>query len=400
MTRHPMRETELNAILVAPNRELADLFLATVPRVRGFQILGDLRTYPPQQTLEIRLRQLQPEVALIDLTSDFEQAGQLIRYLSSLRPPIHVVGLHSHNDSEAILRSVRMGASEFLYVPFDPAIQQEAVARLRKMRGPETGAEPDQGKIIVFSSSKPGSGASTLATQTAFALKRSTGRRVLLADFDLTGGTIGFFLKLTPRQSLMDVIDAGSLDASNWSNFTVACGGVDILTAPETPYVQPIEPARVQETLQYVRMLYDWVVVDLPSIFHRLSLLALSEAEKAFLVSTSELPSLHLTRKAISLLSQLGFSKDRFQVVVNRVSKRDGLAGGDLGKLFDCPVHASFPNDYFSLHRVITLGRPLSSDCELGRSIESLAQRIAGPASGEKKRLTSLVNAKPAFSET
>lgn len=203
MTRHPMRETELNAILVAPNRELADLFLATVPRVRGFQILGDLRTYPPQQTLEIRLRQLQPEVALIDLTSDFEQAGQLIRYLSSLRPPIHVVGLHSHNDSEAILRSVRMGASEFLYVPFDPAIQQEAVARLRKMRGPETGAEPDQGKIIVFSSSKPGSGASTLATQTAFALKRSTGRRVLLADFDLTGGTIGFFLE-TDTASIPD----------------------------------------------------------------------------------------------------------------------------------------------------------------------------------------------------
>lgn len=37
MTRHPMRETELNAILVAPNRELADLFLATVPRVRAFK---------------------------------------------------------------------------------------------------------------------------------------------------------------------------------------------------------------------------------------------------------------------------------------------------------------------------------------------------------------------------
>jgi pilus assembly protein CpaE len=395
-----MRETELNAILIAPNRELADLFLATVPRVRGFQILGDLRNYPTQQTLEIRLRQLQPEVALIDLTSDFEQAGQLIRYLSSLRPPIHVVGLHSHNDSEAILRSVRMGASEFLYVPFDLSIQQEAVARLRKMRGPEAGAEPDQGKVVVFSSSKPGSGASTLATQTAFALKRSTGRRVLLADFDLSGGTIGFFLKLTQRHSLIDVLDAGALDVSNWSNFTVSCGGVDILTAPGAPYVQPLEPARIQETVQYLRMLYDWIVIDLPSIFNRLSLLALSEAEKAFLVSTSELPSLHLTRKAISLLSQLGFNKDRFQVVVNRVSKRDGLAGGDLGKLFDCPVHASFPNDYFSLHRVITLGRPLTSDCELGRSIENLAQKIVGLAPGEKKRLASVVNAKPAFSET
>lgn len=400
MLRRPGRETELNAILIAPNRELAEQFLATVPRLHAFQILGDLRSYPTQQTLEIRLRQLQPEVALIDLASDFEQAVQLIRYLSSLKPVVHVVGLHTQNDSEVILRSVRQGACEFLYAPFDPAIQQEAVTRLRKLKQPDANAEPDAGKVTVFSSCKPGSGASTLATQTAFALKRATGRRVLLADFDLTGGSIGFFLKVNQKSSLVDVLNDGQLDVSRWANHTVSCGGVDILTAPEGPHLEMIDPVRVQEVIQYMRFLYDWIVIDLPSIFQRISLLAVSDADRAFLVSTSELPSLHLTRKAISQLSQLGFSKDRFQVVVNRVSKRDGLAGTDLGKLFDCPVHASFPNDYFSLHRVITLGRPLAADCDLGKAIENLAHRITGAAAADKKKLSGVLNAKPVFSET
>jgi hypothetical protein len=36
-------------------------------------------------------------------------------------------------------------------------------------------------------------------------------------------------------------------------------------------------------------------------------------------------------------------------------------------------VHASLPNDYFSLHRVVTLGQPLGPEGELGKAIERLA---------------------------
>lgn len=379
-------DTELMAVLIAPNRELAEAFLATVPRVRGFQILADLRTYPTENTLDIRLRQLQPEVALIDLSTNLEQAGRLIRHLSGLPNPVHCVGLHTHNEPEVLLRAVRLGAAEFLYAPFDVAAQKEAISRLRRLRRPQEASVHESGKVILFTSAKPGSGASTLATQTAFALKRATAKRVLLADFDLSGGAVSFFLKLTHKHSVADLLEAPTLDPALWPNYTVPCGGVDILGAPETPATQAVDPGRLQEIIQMARSLYDWVVLDLPSIFHRLTLLAMPEAERAFLVSTGELPSLHLARKAIALLTQLGFGKERFQVVVNRLSKRDGLAGSDLGKLFDCPVQASFPNDYFSLHRVITLGRPLAGDCELGRAIENLAAKIAGVAEAGKKR--------------
>ena len=102
-TSRPARESELTALLISPNREVAEMFLSTVPQVKGFQVLGDLRTYPVQQTLEIRLRQLRPEVVLIDLVSNIDVAGELIRFLSSLRPAVFCVGLHKSNDSEAMM---------------------------------------------------------------------------------------------------------------------------------------------------------------------------------------------------------------------------------------------------------------------------------------------------------
>ena len=95
-------------------------------------------------------------------------------------------------DSDAILRSLRSGASEFLYAPFDVQTQNDAVARLRRLLQPGPAERSEPGSIVAFSSAKPGSGASTLAAQTAFALRRTTSQRVLLADFDLMGGMIAF----------------------------------------------------------------------------------------------------------------------------------------------------------------------------------------------------------------
>src|SRR5579872_2859176 len=154
-------EAEIAALLIAPNRELAQQFLATVPQTRAFQILADLKSYPPQQTLEIRARQLKPQVVLLDVASDLSAATDLIRFITTLTPPVQVIGLHSHNDASAILQSLRAGAFEFLYAPFELATQREAIARLRRLCTPEVPAPSESGHVIAFASSKPGSGAST-----------------------------------------------------------------------------------------------------------------------------------------------------------------------------------------------------------------------------------------------
>jgi pilus assembly protein CpaE len=377
----------LTALSIIPDRALSSQFSMAIERTRAFQILSDFKSYPSQQTLEIRLRQTKPDVILLDLVSDLDVACELIRSVNALNLQTHVVGLHVRNDSDAILRSLRMGASEFLYAPFDPDTQTEAVTRLRRLLQPEPANDVQPGTIIAFSSAKPGSGASTLAAQTAFALRRTTSKRVLLADFDLMGGMIGFYLKLSHSKSLLDALEsADQLNETLWSSFAASADGVDILPAPETAYAGGVDPARLHAVLEYVRLNYDWVVIDLPVVFQRLSLMTISESDRAFLVSTSELPSLHLARKAVNLLDQLGFPKDRFQIMVNRINKRDEIGGADFEKLFNCPVHSRVPNDYFSLHRAVTLGQPVDGHCELGKAIQSLAERLCGNGPNDRKK--------------
>jgi pilus assembly protein CpaE len=377
----------LTALSIVVDRDLAGQFKAALERTRSFQIVSEFNSYPSEQALEIRVRQTKPDVILLDLASNLDQACDLIRCLSAFNFPTHVVGLHVRNDSDAILRSLRSGASEFLYAPFDVQTQNDAVARLRRLLEPSPTEEATPGTIIAFSSAKPGSGASTLAAQTAFALRRGTSQRVLLADFDLMGGMIGFYLKLTNTKSLLDLLPlAERLYDGAWASAVAVADGVDILAAPETPYAGPVDAARLHAVMEYARLNYDWVVIDLPVVFQRLSLMTISEADRAFLVSTSELPSLHLARKAVNLLDQLGFPKERFQILMNRINRRDEIAGSDIERLFNCAIDARIPNDYFSLHRAVTLGQPVDAHSELGKAMENLAGRLSNRGAADRKR--------------
>jgi pilus assembly protein CpaE len=151
------------------------------------------------------------------------------------------------------------------------------------------------------------------------------------------------------------------------------------------PGTDLIEPDRLHTVMEFARLTYDWVVIDLPVVFQRISLMTISEADQAFLITTSELPSLHLARKAVAMLQQLGFPRERFQIAVNRMDKRNGVTAADMEKLFNCHIHSKFPNDVLSLHRAVTLAEPLGTECELGRAVEALAGRLAAVPSERSK---------------
>src|ERR1700677_4389544 len=253
-------EAEIAALLIAPDRALTQQFLATLPQTRAFQILADLKSYPPQQTLDIRIKQLKPNVVLLDLASDLTAAVDVIKFIAAMSPPVHVVGLNTKNDPIAILQSLRAGASEFLYAPFELATQREAIARLRRLVQPEAPAQTEAGHVVGVASTKPGSGASTVATQVAFSLQRLTGKRILLADFDLTGGTIGFYLKLSHPYSMVDALQhAEQLDDTLWNSLPADHAGLDIPPSPAAPFADPVDPNRFRVLMEFARQLYDWI---------------------------------------------------------------------------------------------------------------------------------------------
>jgi pilus assembly protein CpaE len=372
------RQSALTALLIAPDRDISGQFTKVCECLNAFEIMAELKSYPTEQTLEIRLRQLDPDVILLDVATDQARALALISHVTRVSFGVSIMALDGASEPDMVVRILRAGASEYLQSPFEETTMREAVARLVRLRRPDPGGPGEIGTVLAFSSVKPGSGSSTLALQTAFALSRTTGQRVLLVDLDVAGGTAGFCLKLDLSTSVVDAVEqADRMNPSLWNSLAGSCEGIDVLPAPAIPADEAADPARIQTVLDHARTMYDWIVVDLPVALERTSLITMSQTDRVFLISTAELPSLHLARRAVGTLEQLGFPKERCEIVVNRVDARSKLKMSELEKLLRCRVHGTLPDDYFSLHRAVAMGEPLPPDEELGASIEGLAARSA-----------------------
>jgi pilus assembly protein CpaE len=387
---------QLTALAILPDRALAQQFLRALSESRAFQISAEWTSYPPVSKLMAQLRQARPDVVLIDVSSNVAQGSALIDAACSSPTPVPVIALHTRNDAPALLDCLRAGATEFLYAPFTAEMQRHAVARIASLFPGEEPGETRRGRLVVFASAKPGSGASTLAAHTAFALHEVTGQRILLVDFALWSGTMRLLFKLPEAPSVAEALcalDADSLDATpeTWALLVQRKGGVDMLPSPGALAIGNPDPSKLRKILEYARPVYDWVIVDLPTVFERLSLLMLPESDHAFLVTTPELPSLHLTRKAVSQLAQIGLSLDNFHVIVNRAGRADEVTLEAMAKIFKAPVYATFPNDYLSLHKALSAGQPIGP-CALERALWEFARAICSEPRG-----ADVAKAGPAF---
>ncbi len=394
------RGGELRALLVAPDRALAEAFCATLSEARKFQILADLKKYPSVQTLEIRLRQYQPDVVLLDVAIDLEAAAALIRQTAAVRPPVPVIALDHSSRPDAVMRALKLGAREFLSPPFEAGVQRDVVAGLARQPKPDAAAASPVGRVVAFSSAKPGSGASTLACQTAFALGKASAGRVLLADLDLAAGTVGFYSGCRPGGSFLDLLDcAQGANPAALESLAAACGGVDVLAAPETPAQMPLDAVGFRQALDLARASYAWTLLDLPVVFHRASLMALAGADRIFLVATAELASLHLARRAVRMLGNLGVERERVEVVINQTGRRDGIRGQELEKVLGCPVRLSLPDDRPKLHEAVSLGRPIAGG-PFEDAVNRLAGQLAGTGASARRAAGRLVDARPIFAGT
>jgi len=73
------------------------------------------------------------------------------------------------------------------------------------------------------------------------------------------------------------------------------------------------------------------------------------ELDELVLVTTTELASLHVTKRALPVLSRSGLPAEALSVVLNRTRKADVLAPGELQKILGIGIRWTVPNDYHTL---------------------------------------------------
>ena len=329
-----------------------------------------------------------PSLILLDVNlpkQDGYQVATKIRETEGSGSHVPIIMLTAEKDVSQKVRGLRAGADDYLVKPFH---QAELLARMKSLltrfsAGAVSGmGKPPLGKVLAFYGAKGGVGTTTIAINTAIALHAEHQRRVALVDGVLQFGDHRVFLDLgNDRKSISDLASVHTIDADLMKSIVVQHdSGVDLLLAPPTPEEgDRIQEHQMVQTLDVLRTMYDYTVVDVEKRLGDLTLSVLDHADQIYIVMTADLSCLKNVRLALEALARIGYEGSKVKLLLNRSNAFTGIsvqaAEGVLKRKFEHKV----ANEYRVAISAQNSGAPFSHtkpDSPLGREIAALAASI------------------------
>jgi pilus assembly protein CpaE len=130
--------------------------------------------------------------------------------------------------------------------------------------------------------------------------------------------------------------------------------------------------------IPFMRANYDWSVVDLGRSLSPLALAVLEDLDAVYMVTTLDVPALHQAKQTLQSLWDVGFSRDRVKVILNRMPKRSEISVEELDRMLGTVIYSTVPNDFPSLFDAYAERRLLPAESYLGRHFTRVASKITG----------------------
>ena len=213
-----------------------------------------------------------------------------------------VVVIGATNDILLFRELMRRGVSEYLVAPLQPLQLISAIGGL--FADP---AQPFVGRSIAFVGARGGTGSSSVAHNTAYAMSERIGANTVIVDYDLPFGTAGLDFNQDPLNGVADALSQPDrLDPVLLDRMMVRCTDkLSLFAAPATLDVDwDISPEAFEEVTSQIRSTAPFVVLDLPHLWSGWMRRTLIAADEVVIVATPDLASLRNAKNMIDLIRQ------------------------------------------------------------------------------------------------
>ena len=385
-----METQSLRALLISPDDDLRHRLEQRIAESGHVLILKSLDRYPDFEEAAGAIRAHAIHVVFLDICSN-PSVIELASELQSKIPGLSSVALHygPGADQQVMMNLLHSGIRELLCEPFEARPFVEAIGRVsRNVR--DVGQLPQQGEICAFLPAKGGTGASTIAVNTALALGRLEEGKILLADCDLNCGVVRFQLKMDHPFSIHDALEKGPrLDDSIWPDLTSrakqsAGDALDVLASGAIMPRYPYPATHALSVIDFARRRYSRILLDLSDNLEQFAVDMLSQCRRVYLVVQPDLAAVHLAREKLRFLKSVDLD-DRVEILVTRWRKDAVLTLTDIESILGVPVSQSFSQDAKGTYQALLSGTGVDPASQFGRDIQALADAIAEASSKAPK---------------
>jgi Flp pilus assembly CpaE family ATPase len=145
-------------------------------------------------------------------------------------------------------------------------------------------------------------------------------------------------------------------------------------------------PEQLGQVLATISPFYRWVVLDLGRL-NCCTPAILEAADEIVVVTTTSLPALYETRRAIETLRSAGMG-DRIRLTVNQMEPLEGCPQKDLRSIFGVEVSTVLPNSSRELHEACVQKKMPGRNSAFSKGVGKLVQAIGGPPDVEPRKPT------------
>lgn len=343
-------------VLITPNSEFERLVRLAATGMRGSLHVFKAGHLPdgPGDILR-HMHGEPPEVLILGPGLPVEGSLKLAAVVDLQYPEISVV-LAAANTPETVLQAMRAGVRDLLDPASDPdtirvMLERASLAAAGRRRGlaPQASEHVDHsggGRIIAVMSPKGGVGKTTVATNVAVGLGKTSPMSVVIVDLDLQFGDVASGLLLEPEFTITDaVLGAASQDSMVLKTYlTVHPAGIYALCAPRSPVeMDRISAAHVSHLLDQLRQEFRYVVVDTAPGLGEHVLATLEQATDAVWICGMDVPSIRGMRTGFQILEELNLVPEHRHIVLNMADRRAGLSLKDVEATVGAPVDVVLP---------------------------------------------------------
>ena len=331
------------------------------------------------------LEQTTPDVGVVSLDSNPDQAIELIERLAMEIPSTAILAASRDTDGHLILKTIRAGAREFLTLPISEDDLAGALQRVshQKFGTAEGGARGSE--VIAIAGATGGVGTTSTAVNLGCVLAENTLNSVALLDLDLALGDADVFLDSIPDYTLADVVqNVSRLDIQLLKrSLTKHSSGLYLLPRPvELHDTAAITNENIRKVIGLLKASFTHLIIDLSKTYSVIDMAAIECATKVVLVTQLDLPCLRNVVRLMMSFEEIDDLKNKVEIVVNRA----GLDSGQISlkkakETLGREIFALLPNDYRTMVEVRNNGVPLivqAPRAGITHAIRDLASKLEG----------------------
>ena len=287
-----------------------------------------------------------PTVLIVDISKVALPLSDLQALADICPPRVNVVVLGSEDNVGLYRDLMEIGVTDYLVKPVPSDLLFRAVARASG-RIAARNPEPRAGKTVAVYGVRGGVGATTTALNTGWLLANQYNRHVMLADLNLTSGTLALELGLEPTAGLAGLltdpdridnvfVDRATLEAEE--RLKLLASEADFDSAPS------YSADAVSELMQHLRSRYHFIIQDVDRARADTAMKVLQNADVRVLVIDPTLASVRDAARIVKTLKSEREEKKNL-LILNRSRAR---TKGDvplekINRFVDHPVDIVIP---------------------------------------------------------